>query len=53
MQLFSGVGTIGHSQISQGGVAWFAHVGGFLAGILLILMLPTKPAYRLRRDLSW
>ena len=53
MQLFSGVGTIGHSQISQGGVAWFAHVGGFLAGVLLILILPTKPAYRLRRDLSW
>jgi membrane associated rhomboid family serine protease len=53
IQLFSGVGTIGHSQVSQGGVAWFAHVGGFVAGMVLILLLPTKPRYRLRRDLSW
>src|SRR5258708_1612548 len=32
LQLFSGVGQIGHSHLSQGGVAWFAHIGGFLAG---------------------
>ena len=34
IQLFSGVGTIGYSHVSQGGgVAFFAHVGGFVAGV--------------------
>src|SRR2546425_1014428 len=28
IQLFSGVGTIGYSHLSQGGTAFFAHVGG-------------------------
>jgi membrane associated rhomboid family serine protease len=27
-------------------VAWFAHVGGFVAGLLLILVLPTRERYR-------
>jgi membrane associated rhomboid family serine protease len=36
IQFFSGVGSIGYSQVSSGGIAWFAHVGGFLAGMLLI-----------------
>jgi membrane associated rhomboid family serine protease len=53
LQAFSGVGQIGYSQVSSGGVAWFAHVGGFLAGILLILTFPTKQPYRHRRDLRW
>src|SRR5436853_4251631 len=35
IQLFSGVGTIGYSHLSQGGTAFFAHVGGFIAGMLL------------------
>ncbi len=34
IQFFNGVGTIGYSHVSEGGgVAFFAHVGGFLAGI--------------------
>jgi membrane associated rhomboid family serine protease len=33
-------------------VAWFAHVGGFLTGILLIWVLPTSRAYE-RRKLRW
>lgn len=32
LQLFSGVATSG----SGGGVAWFAHVGGFIAGLITI-----------------
>ena len=32
IQFFSGIGSIGYSNVSRGGVAWFAHVGGFLAG---------------------
>jgi membrane associated rhomboid family serine protease len=32
LQIFSGVGSIGYSNVSRGGgVAWFAHVGGFVA----------------------
>ncbi len=35
LQLLSGLGSL--SNISQAqGIAWFAHVGGFLAGILLV-----------------
>ncbi len=39
MQLFSGIGSIG---AQGGGVAFWAHVGGFVAGALLILFLPAK-----------
>ncbi len=47
MQFFSGVGSFGYSTVSKGDVAWFAHVGGFLAGIALILMFPARQrAYR-------
>jgi membrane associated rhomboid family serine protease len=45
IQFFSGVGSVGYSQASSGDVAWFAHVGGFIAGIVLIkLMAPARRA---------
>ena len=53
LQFFSGLGSVGYSQVSQGGVAWFAHMGGFIAGMILISTLPTKEGYRRRRDLQW
>jgi membrane associated rhomboid family serine protease len=53
IQIFSGVGSVGYSQVSRGGVAWFAHVGGFVAGIALVYLLGTRERYRYRRDLSW
>jgi membrane associated rhomboid family serine protease len=53
IQAFSGVGEIGYSQVSRGGVAWFAHIGGFLAGMALILLLRTNPRYHHRKDLHW
>jgi membrane associated rhomboid family serine protease len=34
-------------------VAWFAHVGGFLAGILLIYALRPRERYRQRPELHW
>jgi membrane associated rhomboid family serine protease len=38
LQLFQGVGSLGvHTQ--SGGVAFFAHIGGFVAGVLLIMIL--------------
>jgi hypothetical protein len=40
MQFFSGVGSLGMSD--QGGVAWWAHVGGFVLGALLVAGVRTK-----------
>ncbi len=53
LQFFSGVGTVGQSHLNQGGVAWFAHIGGFLAGIALIHLLRPKQRYGSRPDLAW
>jgi membrane associated rhomboid family serine protease len=38
MQLFAGVAELGQATAGSG-VAWWAHVGGFIAGLLLILVL--------------
>jgi membrane associated rhomboid family serine protease len=40
IQFFSGVGSVGFSASSNGDVAWFAHVGGFVAGMLLVMLMP-------------
>jgi membrane associated rhomboid family serine protease len=54
LQLLSWVGSIGYSTVrEQGGVAFVAHVGGFIAGILLIYIFPTRRPYGRRRDLYW
>ena len=53
LQAFSGVGQVGYSHLSRGGVAWFAHVGGFLAGAALIFVFRTSERYQHRRDLRW
>lgn len=34
-QLFSGVGTVVVGALASGGVAWFAHIGGFVSGFVL------------------
>ncbi len=40
LQLFSGVGSLGiRDAASSGGVAYFAHIGGFVAGIVLIVLM--------------
>ncbi|HEY0594070.1 MAG TPA: rhomboid family intramembrane serine protease, partial [Thermoanaerobaculia bacterium] len=33
MQLFTGVASLGVPTAQTGGVAWFAHIGGFIAGL--------------------
>jgi membrane associated rhomboid family serine protease len=53
IQIFSGIGSVGYSNISSGGVAWFAHVGGFLAGIVLVYLMGTRERFRYRSDLRW
>lgn len=50
IQFFSGVVSLGaQTPVEAGGVAWFAHIGGFVAGPLLLLLLggwrrPARPA---------
>jgi len=53
IQFFNGVGTIGSSAASQGGTAFFAHVGGFIAGIALVNLMGARERYSQRRDLYW
>lgn len=36
LQLLSGVASLSAAQAAQGGVAFFAHIGGFIAGVALI-----------------
>jgi membrane associated rhomboid family serine protease len=43
-QLISGAGTLG---AAGGGVAYGAHIGGFVAGVILVkLFVPARPAYQ-------
>ena len=46
IQFITGVGSITDAQTWQGDVAYFAHIGGFLAGMGLILLMPAKQRYR-------
>jgi membrane associated rhomboid family serine protease len=52
IQFISGVGSLA-APVAQGGTAFFAHVGGFVAGIGLIYLLGAKEPYQRRKDLSW
>ena len=53
IQFFSGVETFAHTQLSQGGVAFFAHVGGFVVGIVLVKLLGTTDRYNRPRGYYW
>lgn len=53
-QLFNGVGSVGYSHLSEGGTtAWFAHIGGFIAGIAAVKVLGIASIDTLRRRVSW
>jgi membrane associated rhomboid family serine protease len=45
MQLFSGVGSLG-SHAADGGVAFWAHVGGFITGLMIGLIARARDASR-------
>jgi len=50
VQLLNGFITFSAQSLGRGetgGVAWFAHIGGFLAGMLLLLMLRPRRSSRL------
>ncbi|MBT8230760.1 MAG: rhomboid family intramembrane serine protease [Bacteroidia bacterium] len=44
-QLFSGIGSL-NAQVGSGGVAWWAHIGGFLYGVLAGFVLKNIYGHR-------
>jgi membrane associated rhomboid family serine protease len=39
LQFINGMISVGSGTAGMGGVAWWAHIGGFMAGMLLVLPL--------------
>jgi membrane associated rhomboid family serine protease len=46
MQFLSGFESLGEHNYYEGGTAYFAHIGGFLAGMLLIRLFPARQRFR-------
>ena len=46
MQFLNGFESIGDRSYTGGGVAWFAHIGGFIAGMLLIKLFRSRQRWR-------
>ncbi len=44
LQFLSGVGSLGATTHEEGGVAYMAHIGGFVAGLILTLFFRNKAA---------
>jgi membrane associated rhomboid family serine protease len=42
LQLLSGVGSLGVSNAAGGGTAFFAHIGGFVAGVIVGVILRAR-----------
>lgn len=52
-QLFSEYGSITSTQVTNGGVAYAAHIGGFVTGMILVNLMGTRTRYFPRRDIYW
>lgn len=52
-QLFSEYGLIARTEATAGGVAYAAHIGGFITGMILIQLMGTRTRYFPRRDIYW
>jgi membrane associated rhomboid family serine protease len=56
LQLISGFGSLGGAAEYGGGIAFFAHIGGFVAGVLLTLLLMgifPQPPPDVRREMLY
>lgn len=53
LQLFQGVGSLATVSTQSGGVAFFAHVGGFVAGMALIKPFQIGSRGQRERDWEW
>jgi membrane associated rhomboid family serine protease len=45
-QFFNGLGSLATTDYTGGGTAWFAHIGGFITGMLLIRAFPGRQRFR-------
>ncbi len=52
-QLFSEYGSITSTQVTPGGVAYAAHIGGFVAGMILVQVMGVRTRFFPRRDIYW
>ena len=52
-QLFSEYGSISQTQVVNGGVAYAAHIGGFVSGMILVKFMGARTRYFPRRDIYW
>jgi membrane associated rhomboid family serine protease len=52
-QLFSEYGSITQTQVVNGGVAYAAHIGGFITGMILVQFMGARARYFPRRDIYW
>jgi membrane associated rhomboid family serine protease len=46
LQIVFGLVSLPLAHVAQGGIAWFAHIGGFAAGLILAKPLTWRPAAR-------
>ena len=53
IQLFNGFMSMGMNTMSTGGVAWFAHIGGFLVGLAAGLLLRLSRPQLTARARDW
>jgi membrane associated rhomboid family serine protease len=53
LQLLNGLGSVAEAAASRGGVAYFAHIGGFVAGMVLVMVMKPRDRFAYRRDLQW
>lgn len=53
IQLFNGFFSLGMDTLATGGVAWFAHIGGFVVGLLVGIFLRLARPQLLRRSREW
>jgi rhomboid family protein len=52
-QLMSEYGSITTTQVANGGVAYAAHIGGFVTGMVLVQFMGVRSRYLARRDIYW
>ncbi len=52
-QLFSEYGSMARTQVMTGGVAYAAHIGGFMTGMILVQFMGVRTRYFPRRDANW
>ena len=52
-QFLLGMAEMGAPRSSGGGVAWWAHIGGFVAGLVLVWVFQSKTRRPAKRDQWW